>query len=408
MKVVLSRKGFDSKFGGMPSPILPDGTLLSLPIPYVHGRPYSTLTYNGETYEEIIRQLHPKFDHDTCHLDPDIRQGVFDAPAEWVSVFGQDSGALTHLHKQAVGIGDLFLFFGWFKQTERGEDGKLRYARKAPNLHIIYGYLQVGDMIIDKAEIKKYGWHPHANIANDKNCLFIARETCSWNENLQGAGVFFYDKRLVLTKDGMSRRCWELPDFFKKLKITYHNKNSWHNNLGVEYFQSADIGQEFVIEENPNVENWARDLVVLNNHISFAHGLVCGVESCVYKNQTNKCVLKRLSIDKDGKCGDYLHANMNSLSPLNHLNYGNSGKIYCRIRHELIKSLDSCYDCSLLAGSLQGEGVECHWDDVLSGGFMRFDDPKRELLRVSNLIDIGYLDRGPSREGSKIMDVINL
>lgn len=33
MKVVLSRKGMDSRAGGIPSPILPDGMLLSLPIP---------------------------------------------------------------------------------------------------------------------------------------------------------------------------------------------------------------------------------------------------------------------------------------------------------------------------------------------------------------------------------------
>lgn len=33
MKVVLSRKGMDSAAGGIPSPILPDGTLLSFPIP---------------------------------------------------------------------------------------------------------------------------------------------------------------------------------------------------------------------------------------------------------------------------------------------------------------------------------------------------------------------------------------
>jgi len=33
MKLILSRKGFDSTYGGYPSPILPDGTLLSLPIP---------------------------------------------------------------------------------------------------------------------------------------------------------------------------------------------------------------------------------------------------------------------------------------------------------------------------------------------------------------------------------------
>ena len=33
MKIILSRKGFDSENGGYPSPILPNGTLLSIPIP---------------------------------------------------------------------------------------------------------------------------------------------------------------------------------------------------------------------------------------------------------------------------------------------------------------------------------------------------------------------------------------
>lgn len=33
MKLILSRKGFDSSAGGKPSPIFPDGTMISLPIP---------------------------------------------------------------------------------------------------------------------------------------------------------------------------------------------------------------------------------------------------------------------------------------------------------------------------------------------------------------------------------------
>ena len=33
MKLILSRKGFDSSCGEQASPIMPDGTLLSLPIP---------------------------------------------------------------------------------------------------------------------------------------------------------------------------------------------------------------------------------------------------------------------------------------------------------------------------------------------------------------------------------------
>jgi hypothetical protein len=33
MKIILSRKGFDSQYGKIKSPILEDGTMLSLPIP---------------------------------------------------------------------------------------------------------------------------------------------------------------------------------------------------------------------------------------------------------------------------------------------------------------------------------------------------------------------------------------
>ena len=33
MKIILSRKGFDSGSGGYPNPIMPNGTLLPLPIP---------------------------------------------------------------------------------------------------------------------------------------------------------------------------------------------------------------------------------------------------------------------------------------------------------------------------------------------------------------------------------------
>ena len=61
MKVVLSRKGMDSRAGGIPSPILPDGTLLSLPIPneksgvpYNDPLGYADLILNGEP-EEYLR-----------------------------------------------------------------------------------------------------------------------------------------------------------------------------------------------------------------------------------------------------------------------------------------------------------------------------------------------------------------
>ena len=260
MKVILSRKGFDETAGGMASPILPDGTLLSLPIPDTTGRAYTDLHYGKYTYNDILTQLKPNFAHMYCHHDPDIRWGIFDAPAEWKAVFGQDSGSLTHLKNQNVGIDDLFLFYGWFRRTEY-IDGKLRYVPNEPDLHIIYGYLQVGAILENKEDIKKYSWHPHADYG-DKNCMYVARDTLSWNSN-PGYGVFSYIKRFVLTKDSMSRSCWNLPAFFEKLKITGAGTNAWKTDpQGNRYCQIANTpGQEFVIEENNEVTAWAKSLI---------------------------------------------------------------------------------------------------------------------------------------------------
>ena len=77
MKIILSRKGFDSQSGGMPSPIMADGTLLSLPIPDDNGNAtYHDLSYEGKTYYEIIQELSPrvaeKLKDSKCHIDPDM------------------------------------------------------------------------------------------------------------------------------------------------------------------------------------------------------------------------------------------------------------------------------------------------------------------------------------------------
>ena len=47
MKIILSRKGFDSSNGGCPSPIMPDGTLLSMPIPTDDDVFFSDVAWNN-------------------------------------------------------------------------------------------------------------------------------------------------------------------------------------------------------------------------------------------------------------------------------------------------------------------------------------------------------------------------
>jgi len=51
MKIILSRKGSDSQYGKQPSPILPDGTLLSLPIPAINEKVrFNDLSYKNKSF----------------------------------------------------------------------------------------------------------------------------------------------------------------------------------------------------------------------------------------------------------------------------------------------------------------------------------------------------------------------
>ena len=81
MKVILSRKGFDSSYGGCASPILPDGTMLSMPIPggEASNLKFEDIKYGEITYLDIWDKLYSKHKTDKlyCHLDPDIRADVF-------------------------------------------------------------------------------------------------------------------------------------------------------------------------------------------------------------------------------------------------------------------------------------------------------------------------------------------
>ena len=213
MKVILSRKGMDSTSGGMASPILPDGTLLSLPIPdNTAGMAYKDLCYKGQSLEEIISQLCPKFDFgksQTCHLDPDIYEDIEGRTAtdEWKPAFGQHGVSAVHLDKLGVGVGDIFLFYGMFQKTMVQPNKTLCFDRNAPIVHIIYGYMKVGEVLREKQEIKsRYFWHPHSINCNRPNNRLYLPDTYS---------TFQYDDSLILTKRGQdNRRLWALPAFF--------------------------------------------------------------------------------------------------------------------------------------------------------------------------------------------------
>ena len=176
MKIILSRKGFDSSTGGYPSPILPNGTLLSLPIPDKKDTiRYSDLNLGENNYYNVMCQLNIQNltlenerlslnKNTTCHFDPDIRFNSMKRSKEWKGLFGQLGAAQTHLENQNVKEGDMFLFFGWFRKTIL-LNGKFKYDSKdKQGKHIIFGYLEVSRKILlqNKNDYKEWmSYHPH-------------------------------------------------------------------------------------------------------------------------------------------------------------------------------------------------------------------------------------------------------
>ncbi|TLS35041.1 hypothetical protein [Pseudalkalibacillus caeni] len=275
MKVILSRKGFDSSTGGYPSPILPDNTLASLPIPdSASNLFYNDLKIDTTNLFDVMRSLKPSIKASgeweeltkktECHLDPDIDNRLIKRESGWRGLFGQGGAAQKHLENQGVTADDLFLFFGWFRKTKR-KKGKLVFdPQDKQGRHIIYGYLQVADILNVPAAADDFpSWmrtHPHLIERRRKiptNTIYIAREEASWDTSLPGYGPLDFDEKLVLSKEGYKKSCWDLPDFFRNVKISYHKASRWKE----DYFLSVARGQEFVVESNKEVVQWAKEVI---------------------------------------------------------------------------------------------------------------------------------------------------
>jgi len=275
MKVVLSRKGCDSDFGGVPGIILPNDDIVYVPIP---GDDWEEINYSDilmrgseERLIDVMKTVTPKMrfygekrqltEEFRCHFDPDLEHTAYPRADGWRGCFGQADAAQTVLRKANVSAGDLFLFFGWFNRT-RVVNGKLCFC-PGQGVHMIFGWLQI-EQALYTSETPVPEWlayHPHAierRINRPSNCIYVGRKAASWNSRIKGYGIFPKASRnLILTKDGMSRSRWELPSEFKGIPLTYHSEKSWKDG----YFQSACRGQEFVFEENDLVERWAKKLI---------------------------------------------------------------------------------------------------------------------------------------------------
>ena len=91
MRLILSRKGFDTSCGGCPSPILPDGRMVSLPIPDARSPiRYGDIRWGeydlGALVGDLTRgRIAPT---QAAHLDPDLRRESLPRRPGWRPLFG--------------------------------------------------------------------------------------------------------------------------------------------------------------------------------------------------------------------------------------------------------------------------------------------------------------------------------
>jgi len=282
MKIILSRKGFDSSSGGVPSPLFPDGTLFSLPIPDKRSKVrYSDINWQGLNIGEIVSTLtHGKIRKDYfAHIDPDVCRGLLPRHQGWCPIFGQTGAAQGHLRNNSVGSDDLFLFWGLFREVEVGVNG-YQFKREATPKHIIWGWLQVDRKVsvdsVGEGELEWAKYHPHFQIKGvSHNTVYIAKERLSFPSGIvsscPGAGVFHKIKdKLILTETKSSKPSqWSLPSWFfpgvKKTPLTYHQKlQSWQIKGGRVLLNSTARGQEFILNcsEYPESLDWLRTLLL--------------------------------------------------------------------------------------------------------------------------------------------------
>lgn len=294
MRIIFSRKGFDSQYGGKPSPIFPDGSILSLPIPSLGDtRQLGELWQGDINIGDLASDLTGgRANRTTCiHFDPDLHGPMLPREQGWRPAFGQVAAAQSHLANQGVGVGDLFLFFGWFRRVER-HAGQWRYIPGSPDFHAIFGWLQVSEVIRVNERINdlaiNYPWlkaHPHVAAASrfksQNNTIYVGADTLHLGRTLMGvcgAGLFReFLPRYRLTADGKARSLWQLPAWFSPeghlSSLSYHGQQSrWTKQGDSIMLQTVAKGQEFVLncDHYPESEQWVENLFapIANEHIA--------------------------------------------------------------------------------------------------------------------------------------------
>lgn len=271
VRIVLSRKGFDSGSGGWPSPVLPDGRMVSIPIPEPLGvgagaTPYDDIAVDGrESVGDIAIELGipSRTLQSGAHLDPDLDVRARPRAEGWRASLGQAGAAAGHLRNRGVTTGDLFVFWGLFRHTERA-GGRLRWTGKP--FHAVFGWLHIGE-VLDLNSEPAPDWargHPHVvGRPRSNNTLYLAADQSS----VAGAGagrLTFHPRRRLTHPEGPLSR-WLLPSACHPSMgsaLSYHHDDRrWSHTADGTELRVVGRGQEFVADPTSGWRAWVASIL---------------------------------------------------------------------------------------------------------------------------------------------------
>lgn len=328
MKLILSRKGFDSGSGGCFSPYDHEtGKYIWFPIPekvtnYSNSVRYTDVlvkndyisNIKGSNLSEIYSSLKGSYrvklrkkefvginDDDVfAHFDPMLGTPPWIEENPNLKIgrgYGQYNSA-PHLEKHNVNEGSIFLFFGGFQSTKS----------KKISGHYIYGWLKVKKRIETYKEckelIKEYNLHHHPHITeaafnrNQKNYIFVPDEWLFEDLQIPGCGYFtsLNDDLLLSNNKEANIATWKLPSFFYHNLTQVHQK-TWEKTQEDFCTVKTGIGQEFVTNLSKNGEDWLRELFTKNQTNVFQNGTAVEkikIDSMDFREYlTKKHILKR-------------------------------------------------------------------------------------------------------------------
>jgi hypothetical protein len=218
---------------------------------------------------------------ESANLNPDLDPEALPREQGWKPNFLQRGAPRQHLDDNYVGEGDLFLFYGSFRETL--SQGGLRFRPDQPERHCIYGWLQISAICrpgqADSPELPDFcASNPQIQEAASSGdaALYLATQRLKilgLRRQVPGGGVFkYFSNSLLLTaREAKSPGVWFLPHWLYpasrgKPPLSCHGSMDRWSKVGKGIqLTTAEKNEEFVLNSEfyPESRDWLRDLFAL-------------------------------------------------------------------------------------------------------------------------------------------------